>query len=69
MKLLYTGPVVNTEMLVVMLDKHGIAAAQEFDDPALPDEGDLSRPAKVLVAEADFERAHRLFFKEREDEL
>ena len=69
MKLLYTGPLVNTEMLVVMLDKHGIAAAQEFDDPALPDEGDLSRPAKVLVAEADFERAHRLFFKEREDEL
>ena len=69
MKILYTGPVVNTEMLVVMLDKHGIAATQEFDNPALPDDGDLSRPAKVLVAEADFERAHRLFFTEREDEL
>ena len=69
MKLLYTGPVVNTEMLVVMLEKHGISATQEFDDPALPDDGDLSRPAKVLVAEADFERAHRLFFTEREDEL
>ena len=68
-KLLYTGPVVNTEMLVVMLDKHGIAATQEFDNPALPDDGDLSRPAKVLVPEADFERAHRLFFTEREDEL
>lgn len=69
MKLLYTGPVVNTEMLIVMLDKHGIAATQEFVDPALPDDGDLSRPAKVLVAEADYERAHRLFFTEREDEL
>ena len=69
MKLLYTGPVVNTEMLVVMLDKHGIAATQEFENPALPDDGDLSRPAKVLVPEADFERAHRLFFTEREDEL
>ena len=69
MKILYTGPVVNTEMLVVMLDKHGIAATQEFDNPALPDDGDLSRPAKVLVAEADFERAHCLFFTEREDEL
>ena len=68
-KLLYTGPVVNTEMLVVMLDKHGIAATQEFENPALPDDGDLSRPAKVLVPEADFERAHRLFFTEREDEL
>ncbi len=69
MKPLYTGPVVNTEMLIVMLDKHGIAATQEFVDPALPDDGDLSRPAKVLVAEADYERAHRLFFTEREDEL
>jgi hypothetical protein len=68
-KLLYTGPVVNTEMLVVMLDKHGIAATQEFVDPALPDDGDLSRPARVLVAEADFDKAHRLFFTEREDEL
>jgi len=69
MKLLYTGPVVNAEMLVVMLEKHGIAATQEFVDPNLPDDGDLSRPAKVLVPEADFERAHRLFFAEREDEL
>ena len=69
MKLLYTGPVVNAEMLVVMLEKHGIAATQEFEDPDQPDDGDLSRPAKVLVPEADYERAHRLFFAEREDEL
>jgi len=68
-KLLYSGPVVNTEMLVVMLEKHGIAAKQEFEDPSLPDDGDLNRPAKVLVPEADFDRAHRLFFAEREDEL
>lgn len=69
MKLLYTGPVVNTEMLIVMLEKHGITATQEFVDPAPPDDGDLSRPAKVLVPEADFAKAHRLFFTEREDEL
>ena len=69
MKVLYTGPVVNTEMLVVMLEKHGIAAEQEFEDPNLPDDGDLSRLAKVTVPEADFDRAHRLFFTEREDEL
>jgi len=68
-KLLYSGPVVNTEMLVVMLEKQGIAATQEFEDPTLPDDGDLNRPAKVLVPEADFDRAHRLFFAEREDEL
>lgn len=69
MKLFYTGPVINTEMLVVMLEKHGIAAKQEFEDPSLPDDEDLNRPARVLVPEGDYERAHRLFYAEREDEL
>ena len=69
MKLFYTGPVVNAEMLVVMLEKHGISATQEFADPATPDQGDLSRPAKVFVPEADYDRAWQLFYAEREDEL
>jgi hypothetical protein len=68
MKLFYTGPVVNAEMLVAMLEKHGIAATQEFVDPG-PDDGDLNRPAKVLVPETDYDRAHQLFYAEREDEL
>jgi hypothetical protein len=37
MKLFYTGPFVNAEMLVVMLDKHGIAATQSFADSAAPE--------------------------------
>ena len=65
----YTGPVINTEMLVVMLEKHDIAATQEFVDPTAPDDGDLNRLATVFVPEADFERAHRLFYAEREDEF
>ena len=69
MKLFYTGPVINTEMLVVMLEKHGIIATQEFVDPAAPDDGDLNREAKVLVPEADYDRAHQLFYAERQDEL
>ena len=69
MKLFYSGPVVNTEMLVVMLEKHGIAATQEFEDPNTADADDLSRPTKVFVPEADYERAHQLFYTEREDEL
>ena len=69
MKLFYTGPFVNAELLVVMLAKHGICATQEFADPSLPADGDLSRPAKVFVPEADYERAHKLFYAEREDEL
>jgi hypothetical protein len=39
-------------------------------DPAAPDDGDdLNRPAQVFVPEADFPRAHQLFYAEREDEL
>jgi hypothetical protein len=69
MKLFYTGPFVNAEMLVVMLDKHGIAATQAFVDATLPDDGDLSRPAQVFVPEPDYDRAFKLFYTEREDEL
>ena len=68
-KLFYTGPVINTEMLVVMLEKHGISATQEFSDPAAPDDGDLNRLAKVFVPEADYDRAYQLFYAERQDEL
>ena len=69
MKLFYTGPVVNTEMLVVMLEKHGITATQELMDPSQTDEEDLNRLARVLVPEVDYDRAHQLFYAEREDEL
>lgn len=69
MKLFYTGPIINTEMLVAMLEKHGIAATQELVDASQTDENDLNRPAKVFVPEADYERAHQLFYAERQDEL
>jgi len=68
-KLFYTGPVVNAEMLVMMLEKHGISATQEFVDATAPDDGDLNRPARVFVPAADYDRAYQLFYAEREDEL
>lgn len=68
-KLFYSGQVIKTELLVEMLERHGIAATHEFEDPHAPDDGDLGRLAKVLVPEADYDRAHQLFFAEREDEL
>jgi len=68
-KLFYTGPVINTEMLVTMLEKHGIQAIQEFVDPNQPDDGDLNRLANVFVPEEDYDRAYQLFYAEREDEL
>ncbi len=70
MKLFYTGPIVNVEMLVMMLEKHDIAATQEFADATLPvDEEDLNRLAKVFVPEKDYDRAYQLFYAGREDEL
>ena len=47
----------------------GIAAVQAFVDPSLPDDGDLSREANVSVPEADYERAYRLFYEDKENEL
>ena len=69
MKLFYAGPRVNAELLLAMLEKHGISARQEWSDPAAPDDDDLSRQTGVFVAEADYERARTLFYTEREDEL
>ena len=69
MKLFYSGPVINTEMLVTMLEKHGIQATQEFVDPNQSDDGDLNRLANVFVPEEDYDRAYQLFYAEREDEL
>jgi hypothetical protein len=69
MKLFYTGPLVNAELLLVMLEKHDIPARQQWADPAEPDNGDLNRPTQILVEESDYERAYALFYTEREDEL
>jgi len=68
MKLFYTGPLVNAELLVAMLEKHSIAATQEFVD-AEGDEFDLNRMTKVLVPEAEYDRAWNLFYAEKEGEL
>jgi hypothetical protein len=69
MKLFYTGPLVNAELLLAMLEKHAIPARQQWVDPAAPDDGDLNRLTEVLVEESDYDRAYALFYTEREDEL
>lgn len=69
MREFFTGPVIKTELLVVWLEKHGIAATQQFTDPNAPDNDDLDREARVLVPEADYDRAWQLFFADRQDEL
>ncbi|MDB6057719.1 MAG: hypothetical protein JWO95_1563 [Verrucomicrobiales bacterium] len=68
MKLFYTGPLVNAELLVMMLEKHEIAATQEFVE-AEGDEFDLNRMTKVLVPEPEYDRAYQLFYAEKDGEL
>src|SRR5688572_12646792 len=68
-KLFYTGPLINAEMLVTMLEKHNIPATQAFAEPDLPDDGDLNRVTKVFVPDTDYDRAWNLFYAERQDEL
>ena len=69
-KQFFTGAAINADLLVTMLEKHGIPAKLEFahaDERAAEDE--FSRETLVFVPEADFERAHQLFYGERGDEL
>lgn len=70
MKLFYTGPFINAEMLVLMLEKHDIPATFDFVDPA-PAAGDdeFNRPTRVWVPESLYEKAFLLFYAERQDEL
>lgn len=68
-KLFYTGPAINTEMLLVMLENHGIVSTQvlvagESDDPE-----DLNRMVQVFIPESDYDRARQLFYAERDDEV
>jgi hypothetical protein len=69
MKKFYTGPLINAELLVVMLEKHGIFATQQEVEGAPAQEDDLGRPVEVFVPESDYERAFQLFYSERQDEL
>lgn len=69
MKPFFTGQFIKAEMLVLMLEQHGIAARYEFAEPSPPDDGDLSRECHVFVPEAEYDRAWQLFYAEREDEL
>jgi len=71
MRHFFTGPWIKCELLQTWLEKHGIESTVEpiAGDPSPPDFEDLDREVRILVPEADFSRAHDLFFTEREGEL
>ena len=68
-RLFHTCPVNDAELLTVMLEKHGILATEQVIEPMPEGEDEFSRPVKVFVSEADYDRAYRLFFGDSEDEL
>ena len=64
-KILFKGPAVKSELVVLMLDKWGLATEiEELTEP--PDENDLDRDTQVLVGAADYERAHEILYAESE---
>ena len=69
MRLFHTCPVNDAELLVVMLSRHEIEAKERIVEPMPEGEDEFSRPVKVFVPEADYDRAYQLFFGDREDEL
>ncbi len=68
-RLFYTCPVNDAELLTVMLEKQGITAVEKIIEPMPEGEDEFSRPVEVWVPESDYDRAHRLFFGDSEDEL
>ena len=74
MRHFFTGPWIKCELLQTWLEKHGIESTIEHVEPITGeptplDPEDLDREVRILVPEADFSRAHDLFFTEREGEL
>ena len=69
LRLFYTCPVNDAELLTVMLEKHDSPAKEEVVEPMPDGEDEFSRPVKVFVPEADYDRAYQLFFGDSEDEL
>ena len=52
-----------------MLSRHEIVAQEEIIEPMPEGEDEYSRPVKVFVPEADYDRAYQLFFGDSENEL
>ena len=62
----------NEVAIQILATDEDPAQVDEIDpdtEPDAPEDGDLNRLARVFVPEADYDRAHRLFYAEREDEL
>lgn len=69
-KHLFTGEACKTELLVVLLEKHGIEGEEEYVSEELREhEDEFNRETRVFVPEADYAKARSLFFEDGGGEI
>jgi hypothetical protein len=67
LKILFEGQAVKSEMVVLMLEKWDLHPQME-EKATKPNTDDLGRDTRVLIPEAEFERAREILFGESEIE-
>jgi hypothetical protein len=67
LRIVFEGQAVKSEMVVLMLEKWELHPQME-EKIANPNPDDLARDTRVLVPEAEFERAREILFGESEVE-
>jgi len=69
-KRFFTGDFIKAELLVTMLEKHGIEAELQFAHEPMEDGADeFSRESIVSIPESEYDRAYQLFYQDSGDEL
>ena len=73
-KAFFNGQAIKADLLMVMLDKHGIESRAQWENGDWIEEEDflmepMDRIASVLVRDADYDTAWNLFYADRQDEL
>jgi hypothetical protein len=68
-RLFHTAPFLSAELLVLMLEKNGIAGTWRYVDDSLPPDDDPNRETHVFVPAVDYDHAHELFYGDRPGEL
>lgn len=66
-RLLFSGQAVRAEMIVIILEKWELHPSLVETTPA-PDPDDLERDTRVLIPEAEFDRARDVLWGESEIE-
>jgi hypothetical protein len=67
LKTVFDGQAIKSDMVVMILEKWGLHPTME-EKTAPPNLNDLARDTRVLIPEAEYERAHEILFGESEIE-